>query len=88
MNKPLKSHEAHSRFPRPQFRLGSLMAFTTGLCAVSAILAALHIDPLHVLGAVTLFAIGVAVVALQVELTLIASGTRDRQRYGEERRRW
>ncbi len=84
MNKPDKTSSSH---PRPQFRLGTLMAFTTGLCAVSAVLAALNIHPLQLLIAVVFFSIGVAVIAVQLELILMAAGTRDRQRHESKPRR-
>ena len=77
MNKPDKPSLPHLR---PQFRLRSLLAFTTGLCAVSAVLALLNIHPWQLLVAVAFFSIGVAVVAVQLELVLVAAGTRDRQR--------
>jgi hypothetical protein len=57
------------------------MAFTTGLCAVSAVLAMLDVHPMEILAAVALFSIGVAVVAAQFELLFAAAGTRDRQRH-------
>ena len=84
MTKPCKTIVSR---PRPQFRLGSLMTFTTGLCAVSAVLAALDVHPMHVLIAGVLFSIGVAVLAVQLELTYIACGTRDRQRHEANPRR-
>ncbi|MDA1055662.1 MAG: hypothetical protein O3C40_35145 [Planctomycetota bacterium] len=84
MNKSNKTTLSHSR---PQFRLRSLLLFTTGLCAVSAVLAALNIQPLQLLAAVMFFSLGVAVVVLQFELLLIAAGTRTRQRHGAKHRR-
>ena len=63
------------------------MTFTTGLCAVSAVLAALDVHPTHVLIAVVLFSIGVAVVAAELELAFIAAGTRERQRHEANPRR-
>lgn len=84
MNKPDKSGFSQ---PRPQFRLKTLMAFTSGLCAVSAVLAALRIHPLELLFAAVFFSIGVAVFAVQLELICVAAGIRDRQRNDSKPRR-
>ncbi len=84
MNKPDKNSVP---VPRRQFRLGSLMLFTAGLCVVWAVLAALDMHPLQVLFAVTFFSIGVAVLVAQFELIVVASGIRKRQRHDTKPRR-
>ena len=80
MNKP-STTTTKSR-ARPQFRHGSMMAFTTGLCVFLAVMAALGFQPLPLLVVGVLFSIGVAVVAAQFELLMVVTRTRERQRHG------
>ena len=75
------SNKTNISHPRPQFRLGSLMVFTTFLCAISAMLAAMNIHPWQVLIAVAWFSSGVGIVMVLLELAMIIVGIRERQRH-------